>query len=247
MKTGYTDAAGYCLVTSAVRDGMRLIAVVLGAPSAASAQRRRAEAARVRLHELRDAQAVCGRPRDRQRARLGRRARVRGLRADRGHLRDDPARRVREARGQHGRRGAARGAARARHARSARSRFRSTARRSSRARSSCSPTSWTAACGRACATSCSCSGNERRRRVAAEVSHATWPIKVFGRNDPGFRDCRARDRRGALRQGLHASPSSESKQAAYLSLTITVRAESRAQVDALYQALVANELILMVL
>ena len=33
MKTGYTDAAGYCLVTSAVRDGMRLIAVVLGAPS----------------------------------------------------------------------------------------------------------------------------------------------------------------------------------------------------------------------
>jgi D-alanyl-D-alanine carboxypeptidase (penicillin-binding protein 5/6) len=34
LKTGYTDAAGYCLVTSAERDGMRLIAVVLGAPSA---------------------------------------------------------------------------------------------------------------------------------------------------------------------------------------------------------------------
>ena len=34
MKTGYTDAAGYCLVTSAERDGMRLIAVVMGAPSA---------------------------------------------------------------------------------------------------------------------------------------------------------------------------------------------------------------------
>jgi D-alanyl-D-alanine carboxypeptidase (penicillin-binding protein 5/6) len=34
MKTGYTDAAGYCLVSSAARDGMRLIAVVLGAPSA---------------------------------------------------------------------------------------------------------------------------------------------------------------------------------------------------------------------
>jgi D-alanyl-D-alanine carboxypeptidase (penicillin-binding protein 5/6) len=33
LKTGYTDAAGYCLVTSASRDGMRLIAVVLGAPS----------------------------------------------------------------------------------------------------------------------------------------------------------------------------------------------------------------------
>lgn len=31
LKTGYTSAAGYCIVTSAQRDGMRLIAVVLGA------------------------------------------------------------------------------------------------------------------------------------------------------------------------------------------------------------------------
>lgn len=31
MKTGYTEAAGYCLVSSAERDGMRLIAVVMGA------------------------------------------------------------------------------------------------------------------------------------------------------------------------------------------------------------------------
>ena len=30
LKTGFTDAAGYCLVSSAVRNGMRLIAVVLG-------------------------------------------------------------------------------------------------------------------------------------------------------------------------------------------------------------------------
>lgn len=34
LKTGYTDGAGYCIVSSAQRDGMRLIAVVLGAPSA---------------------------------------------------------------------------------------------------------------------------------------------------------------------------------------------------------------------
>ena len=33
LKTGYTSSAGYCLVTSAQRDGMRLIAVVLGAPT----------------------------------------------------------------------------------------------------------------------------------------------------------------------------------------------------------------------
>ena len=33
MKTGHTAAAGYCLVTSAEREGMRLIAVMLGADS----------------------------------------------------------------------------------------------------------------------------------------------------------------------------------------------------------------------
>jgi len=33
LKTGHTDEAGYCLVTSATQGGMRLISVVLGAPS----------------------------------------------------------------------------------------------------------------------------------------------------------------------------------------------------------------------
>ena len=33
LKTGHTDAAGYCLVASAVRDGMRLISVVFGTNS----------------------------------------------------------------------------------------------------------------------------------------------------------------------------------------------------------------------
>ena len=33
VKTGHTQSAGYCLVASAVRDGMRLIAVVMGAGS----------------------------------------------------------------------------------------------------------------------------------------------------------------------------------------------------------------------
>ena len=33
VKTGHTESAGYCLVASAVRDGMRLIAVVMGAAS----------------------------------------------------------------------------------------------------------------------------------------------------------------------------------------------------------------------
>lgn len=33
LKTGHTDAAGYCMVTSAVRDDMRLISVVMGTSS----------------------------------------------------------------------------------------------------------------------------------------------------------------------------------------------------------------------
>ena len=33
LKTGHTDEAGYCLVASAVRDGMRMISVVLGTTS----------------------------------------------------------------------------------------------------------------------------------------------------------------------------------------------------------------------
>lgn len=36
MKTGYTESAGYCLVSSAERDDMRLIAVVLGTKSPAA-------------------------------------------------------------------------------------------------------------------------------------------------------------------------------------------------------------------
>ncbi|MDR3476843.1 MAG: D-alanyl-D-alanine carboxypeptidase [Gammaproteobacteria bacterium] len=33
LKTGHTDDAGYCLVASAQKDGMRLISVIMGAPS----------------------------------------------------------------------------------------------------------------------------------------------------------------------------------------------------------------------
>jgi len=36
VKTGYTESAGYCLATSAERDGMRLISVVMGTDSAAA-------------------------------------------------------------------------------------------------------------------------------------------------------------------------------------------------------------------
>ncbi len=44
VKTGHTEAAGYCLVSSAVRNGMRLISVVMGA---ASEEARAAESQRL--------------------------------------------------------------------------------------------------------------------------------------------------------------------------------------------------------
>ena len=39
VKTGYTEAAGYCLAVSAKRDGMRLVSVVMGADSTATRTR----------------------------------------------------------------------------------------------------------------------------------------------------------------------------------------------------------------
>jgi D-alanyl-D-alanine carboxypeptidase (penicillin-binding protein 5/6) len=46
VKTGHTDSAGYCLVTSALKDGMRLISVVLGTGS----ENARAEASQALLN-----------------------------------------------------------------------------------------------------------------------------------------------------------------------------------------------------
>lgn len=43
LKTGHTNAAGYCLVASAVRDGMRLISIVMGADSANARERETAK------------------------------------------------------------------------------------------------------------------------------------------------------------------------------------------------------------
>lgn len=72
------------------------------------------------------------------------------------------------------------------------------------------------------------------------------PIKVFGRNDREFRAAVV-----GIIEGYYGSAYTltevESKQASYVSLTITVRAESRAQIDAVYRELVAHELILMAL
>jgi putative lipoic acid-binding regulatory protein len=72
------------------------------------------------------------------------------------------------------------------------------------------------------------------------------PIKVFGRNDADFRAevvAIIEKHYGTA----YTIAEQQSRQAAYVSLTITVRAESRAQVDAVYRDFVASERILMAL
>jgi putative lipoic acid-binding regulatory protein len=72
------------------------------------------------------------------------------------------------------------------------------------------------------------------------------PVKVFGRNDPAFRDAVVKIVEAHYGQA-YVLAEQQSTQASYLSFTITVRAESRAQIDALYRELVAHELVLMAL
>jgi uncharacterized protein len=74
------------------------------------------------------------------------------------------------------------------------------------------------------------------------------PIKVFGRNDKVFRD----EVLGILRGhygDLDAGRISEqlSRQGSYLSITATVVAASREQIDSVYRELTASAHVLMVL
>jgi putative lipoic acid-binding regulatory protein len=88
--------------------------------------------------------------------------------------------------------------------------------------------------------------------VAAQVSPLTFPcsfpIKVMGRTQPGF----AQEIVGiAARHAPDFDPSTlemrASKAGNYLSLTVTVNATSREQLDALYRDLVAHPMVAMVL
>jgi putative lipoic acid-binding regulatory protein len=72
------------------------------------------------------------------------------------------------------------------------------------------------------------------------------PIKVLGRNHSAFREAAlaiVRAHYGAE----HTVAEQSSRQGAYLSLTITVRAQSREQIDAVYRDLVGEPHILLVL
>jgi uncharacterized protein len=74
------------------------------------------------------------------------------------------------------------------------------------------------------------------------------PIKIFGRNATAFRDAVLGIVRGHYGD-LDAGRISEqlSRQGSYLSITVTVPAESREQVDSVYRELTASAHVLMVL
>jgi putative lipoic acid-binding regulatory protein len=72
------------------------------------------------------------------------------------------------------------------------------------------------------------------------------PIKVFGRNDEAFRAA-VRAIIEARYGAAYTLSEQPSKQGSYVSLTITVRIESRAHADVLYRELVADERIIMAL
>jgi putative lipoic acid-binding regulatory protein len=72
------------------------------------------------------------------------------------------------------------------------------------------------------------------------------PIKVLGRNEAEFRDAAMAIVRTHYGDE-HRVAEQLSREGAYLSLTITVRAESREQIDAVYNDLVAAPEIMMVL
>jgi putative lipoic acid-binding regulatory protein len=74
------------------------------------------------------------------------------------------------------------------------------------------------------------------------------PIKIFGRNEEDFPGAAyeiVKAHVATLEPG-HITKQS-SRQGRFVSLTINIRAESRAQVDAVYEDLTANASVLMVL
>ena len=76
----------------------------------------------------------------------------------------------------------------------------------------------------------------------------SFPIKIMGRDEPGFHDAVAE----ILKR--HVAPIGElpvkkqsSKEGRFVSITVTIEAKSREQLDALYRDLSAHELVLMAL
>jgi putative lipoic acid-binding regulatory protein len=74
------------------------------------------------------------------------------------------------------------------------------------------------------------------------------PIKVFGRNQADFRaTVLSIIRAHCDLTAEHAITEQLSREGRFVSLTVSVRAETRAQIDAVYVALTASDVVLMAL
>jgi hypothetical protein len=76
----------------------------------------------------------------------------------------------------------------------------------------------------------------------------TFPVKIMGKDEPGFHEA------VAVIVARHVAPLSElpvtkqpSKEGRFISITVTIEAQSREQLDALYRDLSAHHLVLMAL
>jgi len=74
------------------------------------------------------------------------------------------------------------------------------------------------------------------------------PVKIFGRNEPHLLPTVIEIVRGCIDELDESRISTQqSREGRFLSITVTVRAESREQADELYRRLTSNEHVLMVL
>jgi putative lipoic acid-binding regulatory protein len=84
--------------------------------------------------------------------------------------------------------------------------------------------------------------------VSAIAYPLDFPLKIMGYNQPGFADAvLAIVRRHAPGFDLSTIETRGSRKNTYLSLTCTIRAHSREQLDALYRELNDHPLVVMVL
>ena len=94
----------------------------------------------------------------------------------------------------------------------------------------------------------SCSSNANMTEESLLSFPCDIPVKIFGRNDANFREAVLTIVRSHFsdftQDDTVERPSRGSK---YVSLTVTVRAQSREQIDAAYQALSAEDRVMMVL
>lgn len=76
----------------------------------------------------------------------------------------------------------------------------------------------------------------------------TFPIKIMGRNEPGFEAHATELVRTHLDDEQPLSVvSRESREGSFLSVTVEFTAQSKAQLDAIYEALTADERVVMAL